>query len=650
MATTVQRRKAAPKRAELVSKPVTPITPMVKDECTKDEAIIATIPSQNRMVEQPSGPIKVDGLASEAPIQPTSHQLPALQPEPDTASEKANIDQPVSTPPSIPSTGGLDKTMVPQPLAPQLPKLSDRPPYQTRPILLSLLQDVLKPIKGKRLPKAASSDPDGYKVKLEEAFRKSDEGQQYIYHSPCTTPHARGESTPGWYESTAHITESTIDHSIVTTHENITADCDEPSIVPKADANHTLRSAYLYIVESKLMGLAPTLLDSLLDLVFAVAPIPTATLPPSPWQVGLILGLQGNVSVSIRLEPSTVGYLLRETTYTLRDFHAMNAVAPHVGRTIAADTLIAQLEAGSISRSMLPPGTPVQTFFMGTQCAHGTSNPNPASSLGSGPNEDTGTKGDISADETAPALSRRQKRITALTRLKESAAPNLRLYVHGPLDKNICRANTNLNTTLIDLRAAVKMGARGLIVHCGSNKMGLPLKAAIEGMLFNWRKLLVVATQECPLLIENSAAEGSDICCDPTSIARIYLAFRPQERERVGLCIDTQHAYSAGYDPLEYLVHVHSMVGEGVIKLVHYNDSSTERGAHHDHHGPIAGGWGAIAKAVAGNVTKSMSTPTTEALPIPQRPSAARGFIGLRKMASIARFCIDHGIDMVTEW
>ena len=69
-----------------------------------------------------------------------------------------------------------------------------------------------------------------------------------------------------------------------------------------------------------------------------------------------------------------------------------------------------------------------------------------------------------------------------------------------------------------------------------------------------------------------------------------------KQKERVGLCLDTAHAYLAGYnlstkEGLEAMLgEIDNLVGLKLIKLIHLNDAKGALGSHHDRHDHIGKG------------------------------------------------------------
>lgn len=97
------------------------------------------------------------------------------------------------------------------------------------------------------------------------------------------------------------------------------------------------------------------------------------------------------------------------------------------------------------------------------------------------------------------------------------------------------------------------------------------------------------------ILLENSSGEGSELGVRVDEFARIL--DNVKEVDRLGICIDTCHAFCAGYDltrpeGLEALLAaVERSVGLEKLELVHLNDSKHELGSRKDRHEHIGRGF-----------------------------------------------------------
>jgi deoxyribonuclease-4 len=141
-----------------------------------------------------------------------------------------------------------------------------------------------------------------------------------------------------------------------------------------------------------------------------------------------------------------------------------------------------------------------------------------------------------------------------------------------------------------DLVIGQARGSYGVVVHCGKPKsegVAYGIGRMREGIA---RVLDSNPPDHILLLLENTAGQGSEIGFDLEQLLALADSFPP---DRVGYCLDTQHAFAAGIlnpaHPLEfegfgnpsYLSRVHA---------IHFNDSKVAFGAKKDRHQLIGQG------------------------------------------------------------
>jgi len=96
-------------------------------------------------------------------------------------------------------------------------------------------------------------------------------------------------------------------------------------------------------------------------------------------------------------------------------------------------------------------------------------------------------------------------------------------------------------------------------------------------------------------VIENTAGQGSNLGFKFDHLA--YIIDRVEDKSRVGVCIDTCHTYTAGYDIKTEAGYKHtfdefeSIVGFQYLKGMHLNDSKKELGTRVDRHHSIGQGF-----------------------------------------------------------
>ena len=173
-----------------------------------------------------------------------------------------------------------------------------------------------------------------------------------------------------------------------------------------------------------------------------------------------------------------------------------------------------------------------------------------------------------------------------------------------------------LNT--IDVANAI--AADGIVLHVGSHK-GRGLEATLPQIV----KELQAALKRLDgpwLLLENSAGAGGTIGRDPVELASIINAVG---HPRLGLCIDTCHAYVSGVDvtdstQLDALVtEIDASVGIERLRCLHVNDAAAALGSNRDRHANI--GQGELGKGLA----LTLSHPALADLPMLLETPGAEG-------------------------
>jgi len=147
---------------------------------------------------------------------------------------------------------------------------------------------------------------------------------------------------------------------------------------------------------------------------------------------------------------------------------------------------------------------------------------------------------------------------------------------------------------LINLAAPALYGVPGLVVHPGAHlgrgeEVGL---AAIAESL----DAVYAEIPDCPTrtLLELTAGQGTVLGRRLAELESIRS--QAASRERLGVCLDTCHAFAAGYaldEPAgyeEFVAEIAATVGLAAVECVHLNDSVGERGSRKDRHANIGEG------------------------------------------------------------
>ncbi len=106
--------------------------------------------------------------------------------------------------------------------------------------------------------------------------------------------------------------------------------------------------------------------------------------------------------------------------------------------------------------------------------------------------------------------------------------------------------------------------------------------------------LSLAQTKGVTAVIENTAGQGSNMGFKFEHLA--YIIDRVEDKSRVGVCIDTCHSYSAGYDILDahnyetVFQNFDSIVGLNYLKAIHLNDTKKALGSRVDRHESVGKG------------------------------------------------------------
>ena len=101
-------------------------------------------------------------------------------------------------------------------------------------------------------------------------------------------------------------------------------------------------------------------------------------------------------------------------------------------------------------------------------------------------------------------------------------------------------------------------------------------------------------TQNVVAVIENTAGQGSNLGYKFEHLAQII--DQVEDKSRVGVCIDTCHAFAAGYDLRtkkacdETFAEFDKIVGFKYLRAMHLNDAKSELASHVDRHDSLGKG------------------------------------------------------------
>lgn len=155
-------------------------------------------------------------------------------------------------------------------------------------------------------------------------------------------------------------------------------------------------------------------------------------------------------------------------------------------------------------------------------------------------------------------------------------------------EANVAKTKIALVETL---KLAPKVGVVGTIFHPGSYTNGeISNHNQVKTLI---SEILSETPHESKLIFENSA--GSTMGGKLEDLA--WLINSSSDESRVGVCLDTCHAFAAGYDIRskegyeKYIKEVERLIGLERVFCWHFNDSKFELGAKRDRHENIGEGY-----------------------------------------------------------
>ena len=176
--------------------------------------------------------------------------------------------------------------------------------------------------------------------------------------------------------------------------------------------------------------------------------------------------------------------------------------------------------------------------------------------------------------------------------------PNLSSPDNDPFSKS-------LNSLVDELKRCSKLGVPYLVAHLGSHK-GAGDQKGIEKLVKNFTNAVRDTPNDVMILLENTAGQKNSVGSNFEQLASILFQLKPAKR--FGICLDTCHAFAAGYDlrtektTKSTLEQFDRFVGIEHLKIIHLNDSEGEIGCNKDRHEHI--GLGKIGETGLSYVVK----------------------------------------------
>lgn len=149
------------------------------------------------------------------------------------------------------------------------------------------------------------------------------------------------------------------------------------------------------------------------------------------------------------------------------------------------------------------------------------------------------------------------------------------------------------NSLLDEVHRCEQLGLDRLNFHPGSHLKKISEEKCLDTIAtsINW---ILERSEGVTAVLENTAGQGSNLGYKFEQLR--YIIDRIDDKSRVGVCIDTQHAFASGYDLVteegfeNTWKHFDEVIGFNYLKGMHINDSLKAKASRVDRHASIGEG------------------------------------------------------------
>ena len=169
------------------------------------------------------------------------------------------------------------------------------------------------------------------------------------------------------------------------------------------------------------------------------------------------------------------------------------------------------------------------------------------------------------------------------------------ILAHAPYTMNLASAKPEVyefacDVIREDIQRMDNLGIENIVFHPGSHT-GIGTEAGIENIIRGLNQA-IMESQNIMVLLETMSGKGTEIGARFEELKTIRDGVN--HPEKVGICLDTCHVFSAGYDIVNHLEEVLDELDENIelsyLRAIHLNDSMMPFGSRKDRHATIGDG------------------------------------------------------------
>ncbi len=195
-------------------------------------------------------------------------------------------------------------------------------------------------------------------------------------------------------------------------------------------------------------------------------------------------------------------------------------------------------------------------------------------------------------------------------KLAKSKIDRYATVAHMPYLPNLSSPKDDLfaksvSSLINEIKRCSELGIPYIVAHLGSHT-GSGEKKGIERLVKAFAKAAKETKDDVTILLENTAGQKNSVGSDFEQLGSILFQLKPEKR--FGICLDTCHAFAAGYDlrtektVSSTLEKFKKAIGLEQIKIIHLNDSRGEINCNLDRHEHI--GLGRIGEVGLAHIIK----------------------------------------------
>ena len=218
----------------------------------------------------------------------------------------------------------------------------------------------------------------------------------------------------------------------------------------------------------------------------------------------------------------------------------------------------------------------------------------------------------------APPLSA-EETIAFKDALKQSGIRVEHVLVHDSYLINLghpreAEREKSLNAFVDEIRRCEALGLKLLNFHPGSHLNEISAQVCLDNIAGSLN-FAIANTSGVKLVLENTAGQGSNLGYDFAQLA--YVIGKISNKDRIGVCIDTCHAFAAGYDLRSPQAYERTMsefdraIGYKFLSGMHLNDTKNELSVRKDRHESLGRGFLGL-----GAFENIMNNPNIDEIPL----------------------------------